>query len=64
MDNRYNGFKELENSIAEGKSEHFSKVQNNLRDNKSTYNFIGNLVNLYLPQFMNVVSRFLGSEGK
>ena len=48
MDNRYNGFKELERSIIDGKGDQFSQVKNNLQANKGSFDFIGNLVTLYL----------------
>jgi hypothetical protein len=64
MDNRYNGFKELEQSIIDGKGDQFSQVKNNLQANKGSFDFIGNLVTLYLPQVLEVIGRFLGSDSK
>lgn len=64
MDNRYNGFKELERSIIDGKGDQFSEVKNNLQANKGSFDFIGNLVTLYLPQVMEVIGRFLGTDSK
>ncbi|HPN70851.1 MAG TPA: hypothetical protein PLZ32_15085 [Saprospiraceae bacterium] len=64
MDNRYNGFKELEQSIIDGKGDQFSQVKNNLQANKGSFDFIGNLVTLYLPQVMEVIGRFLGTDSK
>lgn len=64
MDNRYNGFKELENSILEGKTDQFQKVQTNLQASKGTFDFIGNIVTLYLPQVFAVIGKFLGGEKK
>ena len=64
MDNRYNSFKELEQSIIDGKGDQFSQVKNNLQSNKGSFDFIGNLVTLYLPQVMEVIGRFLGTDSK
>ncbi len=64
MDNRYNSFKELEQSIIDGKGDQFSQVKNNLQSNKGSFDFIGNLVTLYLPQVLEVIGRFLGSDSK
>lgn len=64
MDNRYNSFKELEQSIIDGKGDQFSQVKNNLKANKGSFDFIGNLVTLYLPQVIEVIGRFLGTDSK
>ena len=58
---KYNGFKEMEKEILEGKSDNqFEKVKINLQENKSSFDFIGNLITLYLPDVMSVISKLIG----
>lgn len=62
-DKTYNGFKALEKDIIENKEQdHFKKVSNNLQENKSTFDFIGNLISLYLPEVMTVLSKIIGGS--
>ena len=61
--NEYNGFKALEQEIINNrKDSDFNSVGNKLKENKNTFDFIGNLISLYLPEVLTVLTKFIGGS--
>lgn len=59
MESGYNGFKELEKSIIKDQTPQITRVQQNINGTKNTFNFIGNIVDIYLPNVMATISKMM-----
>lgn len=66
MDNsNYNGFKALEKEIIENQSpSDIKKVESNLKANKGAFDFIGDMLSLYLPEVFSVITKLIGGNKK
>jgi len=62
MEQKYNGFKEYEKKLIEGKEENLKIINENINSIKSTYDMIGNILKLYLPKAIDTLGKLISSH--
>jgi hypothetical protein len=62
VEQKYNGFKEYEKKLIEGKEENLHKINEKINSTKKAYDLFGNILELYVPKAIDSLGKLINSH--